>query len=246
MHEPLVDAKGISRSFPTGLHGVRQVLKTVDCRVFPGERIAISGPSGSGKSTLLNILSGLDEPNSGEVSWPGLARSHPSAKIAPMGAGDGGRSPGGKPTSREVGIVFQTESLLPALTVLENVCLPLMLTGDTSAMEPRALQMLEAFDLGGLADKLPSELSGGQAQRAAIARAFITGPQLILADEPTGQLDHPTAQHVLDVILRLVSDRRTALVVATHDETIAARMTRQWVLDQGRLVEGTMERAGCS
>lgn len=252
MLEPLAVARNVSREFPAGKYGSRQVLRSVDCLVLAGDRIAITGPSGSGKSTLLNLLGGLDEPTLGDVSWPGLAADTPprsgleaKRKEIATGPNEGRASPGKRPSSRQLGFVFQSTSLLPALTALENVCLPLMLLGDIQEMEERGMEMLDAFDLGPLANKLPGELSGGQAQRVAIARALVAKPQLVLADEPTGQLDHPTAQHVLDVILDTISQTDTALVIATHDEAVAARMAQQWVLDRGQLTNN-MEQEACS
>lgn len=246
MYEPLVAARGISRAFAAAAGGTRPVLDAVDCFVFPADRVAVVGPSGSGKSTLLSILGGIDQPTAGQVSWPAFT-AHPQDQAGAAtehGLAAGG-SPAVHPSPRQLGFVFQSESLLPALTVLENVCLPLMLIGETSGMEQRGRRMLEALDLGPLAGKLPGELSGGQAQRAAVARALVPDPALILADEPTGQLDHPTAQHVLDVILDAISDRDAAVVIATHDEAIAARMTQRWILDQGRLLESEGKAVAC-
>lgn len=217
MLEPFVVAKGVGRDFPQGDRGTRRVLQGVDCLVLPGDRIALTGPSGSGKSTLLAILGGLDHPTSGSVIWPGLR---------PM------RSSGRPP---DVAFVFQSPSLLPALDVRLNVCLPLMLDGQMRGMEERANEMLAAFGLDALADKLPGELSGGQAQRVALARALMTTPWLILADEPTGQLDHPTAHHVLDTLLGLISGSETALIIASHDRTISEKMDTSWALDKGQL-----------
>ena len=217
MLEPFVVAKGVGRDFPQGDRGTRRVLQGIDCLVLPGDRIALTGPSGSGKSTLLAILGGLDHPTSGSVTWPGLR---------PMRQAD--RPP-------DVAFVFQSPSLLPALDVRQNVCLPLMLGGQIRGMEDRAEEMLAAFGLDPLADKLPGELSGGQAQRVALARALMTNPRLILADEPTGQLDHPTAHRVLDVTLDLIARSETALIMASHDKTVAEKMDKIWALDQGQL-----------
>jgi putative ABC transport system ATP-binding protein/lipoprotein-releasing system ATP-binding protein len=132
--------------------------------------------------------------------------------------------------------VFQTQSLLAPLNVVENVELPLLLVGESADVaRPRALEILTQLDLVSIADKLPEELSGGQAQRVAVARAFVGRPKLILADEPTGQLDHPTAQHLFDVLLASLVGSDTALVVATHDLTIAQRFPVRWRLSHGRL-----------
>jgi ABC-type lipoprotein export system ATPase subunit len=192
-------------------------LVSATCAIMPGDRIALVGPSGSGKSTLLHLLGGLDTPTSGILAWPAL---------------------GARETLRpgKIGFVFQTQSLLASMTVVENVEIPLLL-GQVSAEKARAtaLDMLERIELESLAEKLPEELSGGQAQRVAIARALTCGPKLILADEPTGQLDHPTAQHLFDVLLAALEGTDTALLVATHDMTVAERMHTVWRMQHGTL-----------
>jgi len=185
--------------------------------VAPGDRIALVGPSGSGKSTLLHLMAGLDIPTSGVISWPAL---------------------GARETLRpsKIGIVFQMPSLLPSLSVVENVEVPLLLDhkGAPTA-RAAALEALARLDLAALADKLPDELSGGQAQRVAVARALAPRPPLLLADEPTGQLDHPTSRHLFDVLLAALAETPTALVVATHDRAIAERMTTVWRIHHGTL-----------
>jgi putative ABC transport system ATP-binding protein/lipoprotein-releasing system ATP-binding protein len=201
-----------------GTNGSRVVaLKHATCRIQRGDRIALVGPSGSGKSTLLHLLAGLDEPTSGTVRWPAL---------------------GERETLRpgKVSFVFQTESLLAPLTVLENIEVPQLLVG-SNPVEARndAALILRALDLVELADKLPEEISGGQAQRAAVARSLITQPELILADEPTGQLDRQTAKHLLSLLLRRIKGTDTALVIATHDPFVASRMETQWTMDHGVL-----------
>ncbi len=192
-------------------------LVSATCAIMPGDRIALVGPSGSGKSTLLHLLGGLDTPTSGILAWPAL---------------------GARETLRpgKIGFVFQTQSLLAPMTVVENVEIPLLL-GQVSAEKAHAtaLDMLERIGLESLAEKLPEELSGGQAQRVAMARALTCGPKLILADEPTGQLDHPTAQHLFDVLLAALEGTDTALLVATHDMTVAERMHTVWRMQHGTL-----------
>lgn len=194
-----------------------QVLTSITGAVVPGDRIAVVGPSGSGKSTLLHLMGGLDTPTSGSISWPELG---PKMDLRP----------------KKIGLIFQTESLLAPLTVLENVELPLLLE-DVKPLEARAaaIKALKDIDLETIADKLPEELSGGQAQRVAVARALSSRPKLILADEPTGQLDHPTAQRLFDVLLASIENSDTALVVATHDQAIAGRLRTAWHLQYGRL-----------
>lgn len=216
MNEALVRAANIGRTYGEGESAV-VALRSASCEVAPANRIAIVGPSGSGKSTLLALLGGLDQPSSGVISWPLL-----------------GAQAGLRPT--KVAFVFQTPSLLAPLSVVENVELPLLL-GRVGRDEARqaALAALDRLELRALADKLPEELSGGQAQRAAIARALAYRPRLILADEPTGQLDQPTARHLFDVLLAILAGSDTALVVATHDHEIAARMAEVWQMQHGTL-----------
>ncbi len=182
------------------------------------DRISLVGPSGSGKSTLLNILGGLDLPSSGRVSWPAL------------GARDQLR-PG------KVAYVFQASSLFPALNGFDNVCLPAMLAGEETGLQGRANELMDALGIADIAEKFPDEISGGQAQRIAIARALLLSPKLILADEPTGQLDSETAQHVLDVMLDTVEEAKAALVIATHDPIVAARLKESWIIEHGHLHE---------
>ncbi|MBN9137356.1 MAG: ABC transporter ATP-binding protein, partial [Phyllobacterium sp.] len=160
MTECLVDAKDVARDFPDGTSGVSTVLQPSSCKIISGDRIALTGPSGSGKSTLLYLLGGLDRPTRGIVVWPAL------------GAGDTLRP-------EKITYVFQSQSLFPALTVLENVALPLIVSGGQGLPDQRAMALLTEFQLDGLAGKLPEELSGGQAQRVALARALVTQPRLI-------------------------------------------------------------------
>jgi ABC-type lipoprotein export system ATPase subunit len=217
----LVICDGASRMFLRGTVRVPAVLPTT-CTVTPGMRVALTGPSGSGKSTLLHLLAGLETPTAGTVSWPGL-----------------GGPPQGRPGV--VGLVFQGPSLVPALDVVENVTLPLLLAGiDDRTAQERACAALDRLALGGLARKLPDEISGGQAQRVAIARVLASTPRLILADEPTGQLDHDTGERVLTVLLETADELDAALVIATHDEQVARRLAVQWRMTDGRLdSEGT-------
>jgi ABC-type lipoprotein export system ATPase subunit len=212
----LVVAREVGRAYRRGPSAV-VALASATCAVAPGDRIAVVGPSGSGKSTLLHLMGGLDIPTSGEISWPAL---------------------GARETLRPVRVafVFQMPSLLPALSAVENVELPLLLQDAAPAIaRAAALKALGRMDLADIAGKLPEELSGGQAQRVAMARAVVCRPALILADEPTGQLDHPTAEHVLDILCATIEGTPTALVVATHDPAVAARMDVVWHLRHGIL-----------
>lgn len=213
MPETLVVGKGLGRDFRRGV----VALRNVHCGIASGARIAVVGPSGSGKTTLLHMLGGLDAPTAGTLEWPGLG---PFDELRP----------------RHIGVMFQSPSLFPALTAAQNVGLPMMLAGEHATAEAAAQALLGSFGLGELGDKLPEELSGGQSQRIAMARALIMNPKLVLADEPTGQLDSITAQLFFDAILERLEGTGTALVVATHDESVAARMATRWTMDHGRLV----------
>jgi putative ABC transport system ATP-binding protein/lipoprotein-releasing system ATP-binding protein len=208
--------EGVDRTYGRGA-AATVALAPTDCAVHEGDRIALVGPSGSGKSTLLHLLAGLDTPSHGQVTWPAIGARE---ELQP------GR----------VAVIFQGPSLLPALTVLENVGLPLVLDGarDRDA-RTEARDALNRLDLGELADKLPEEISGGQAQRVAAARALAGRPILILADEPTGQLDRVSGASVIDVLLEAAQHSGAALVVATHDGAVAKRFATRWEMHSGEL-----------
>ncbi|MDX6721807.1 MAG: putative transport system ATP-binding protein [Solirubrobacteraceae bacterium] len=220
--EPVVRCEGVARTYGRGATATVALAPT-DCEVRPGERVAIMGPSGSGKSTLVHLLAGLDEPTVGTVSWPAI----------------GGRDdlrPG------PVAVIFQGPSLLPPLTVQENVALPLVLDGSSHTdARRRAWEVLELVGLLEVREKLPEEISGGQAQRAAVARALAGHPKLILADEPTGQLDHESAAVVIDVLLAAAGEAGAALVVSTHDPAVADRLEERWIMRNGH-IDSTRER----
>lgn len=216
--EVLVRCRGAARTYGAGAAAVVAVHGAT-CEVRGGDRIAITGPSGSGKSTLLHLMAALEDPTAGHVAWPGLTRG---------------------PVPDEVGVVFQGPSLIPALNVVENAALPLVLAGHAQeASRRRALDCLALVTAADLAERLPEELSGGQAQRVAVARVLAAGPRLILADEPTGQLDRATGRHVVDVLLAAADALGAGLVVTTHDPTVAARLTERWTMHDGRLRTGT-------
>ena len=212
--------------------GVQEVLEPVRTRktggykvdVSRGERIVIAGPSGSGKSTLLNLIAGLDRPDSGRVVLDGCDYA---------GLDEDGLT--GLRRDR-LGFVFQAFHVLPHLTVLQNVALPLWLQGvDNAAAEAPARRLLEAVGLGERAGSWPRELSGGEMQRVAIARALVHGPRLVLADEPTGNLDRDTATAVFAQMLGLARDRGTSFVLVTHDPELASRCDRTLRIDKGRI-----------
>ncbi|MGH3491908.1 MAG: ABC transporter ATP-binding protein [Sciscionella sp.] len=212
----LFRCRDAARTYGRGTSAVVAV-HLLSCVVRAGDLIAITGTSGSGKTTVLHLLAGLDRPTTGDLRWPGL-----------------GGDPAGSPGS--VGVVFQGPSLLPALDVTENVALPLLLAGESAAAATaRAREALEQLDLAGLAAKLPEELSGGQSQRVAVARVVASKPQLILADEPTGQLDAVHCDQVVRVLIDAAHRLGAALVVATHDPLVADRLRIRWRIRDGRL-----------
>ena len=216
MHDVLVRADGLSRVFGRGSQAVRAVSAATFV-IEAGRRIALVGPSGSGKSTLLHLIAGLDRPTSGTLTWPVLGT------IADLRPGP-------------VTIAFQGPSLLPPLNVLENVALPLLLEGREEAAALDAARVaLDLFEIADIADKLPEEISGGQSQRAGLARAIVGEPRLVLADEPTGQLDRETAGRTMRALLGAVDASGAAVVVATHDTTVAGRMDSRWRFDTGEL-----------
>jgi ABC-type lipoprotein export system ATPase subunit len=206
----------VSRTYGSGPQSVAAV-RDVSCTVEARDRIAIMGPSGSGKTTLLHLLAGLETPSAGTVAWPAIGLHDALRPLA-------------------VATIFQGPSLLPPLDVAENVALPLLLAGlAEEKASAAALTALAALDLESLAAKLPEELSGGQAQRVAVARVLAGAPRLVLADEPTGQLDHATGYHMLDVLEVAVSRLGAALVVTTHDPRVAQRFATRWSMRDGRL-----------
>jgi putative ABC transport system ATP-binding protein len=223
--EKIIDLRQVFKAYDTEAGSV-MVLKDINLQVEPGEFVSIVGPSGSGKSTLLNMITGIDAPTDGEVHVAG----HP---IHGLNENDLARWRG-----RQVGVVFQFFQLLPALTVLENVILPMDFCNvyPRSEREERAMHWLERVGIPEQAHKLPSQLSGGQQQRAAIARALANDPPLVVADEPTGNLDSKTAREVFDLFNALDSEGKT-MVVVTHDKALSERAER--VL---HLLDGSISR----
>ncbi|MFF0066903.1 ABC transporter ATP-binding protein [Streptomyces sp. NPDC005279] len=210
--EALVTCTDAALTFGRGPQAVVAV-HGADLEIGAGGRLAVVGPSGSGKSSLLHLLAGLEQPTSGTVTR--------AASLGPY----------------DIGLVFQGDSLIPALSVVENAALPLVLA-DRPEDEARqaALAALALVDATDLADRLPEEISGGQAQRVAVARVLAQSPRLILADEPTGRLDHATGARVLDALLAAASYTGAALVVTTHDPAVAARLTTRRTMLDGRLL----------
>ena len=207
---------------------VLDLLQPIDLSVKPGETIAIVGSSGSGKTTLLSILAGLDLPSSGEV----YLKNHPLHQL-----NEEQRS---QVRAQHVGFIFQQFLLVSSLTALENVMLPAELANQENA-EQRAKELLRQVDLGDRFNHYPAQLSGGEQQRVAIARAFMSQPDILFADEPTGNLDTRTGQHVADLLFDLNKKFGTTLVLVTHDLKLAARCQRQVTMDSGCLTESTNE-----
>lgn len=227
---PIVQAERLSKQVP-GEDGPLVILEEVDIAVAQGESVAILGASGSGKSTLLGILAGLDLPTAGRVWLDGKDLFSLSE--------DGRAALRGKTT----GFVFQSFHLLPALTALENVMLPLELAGRRDARQG-ALQILDRVGLAARTSHYPRQLSGGEQQRVAIARAFASEPRLLLADEPTGNLDSTTGAKIIDLLFQLNRERGTTLVLVTHDGNLAGRCDRRVMLSGGRIASHGNHGAG--
>lgn len=222
MGRPIVQATALTKQVSTGEDQL-VILQDINLAVNAGEAVAVVGASGSGKSTLLGLLAGLDTPSSGKVHLDGedIFSLDEDGRAALRG--------------RLLGFVFQSFQLLPALTALENVMLPLELAGVSNARAP-ALELLERVGLGMRLKHYPKQLSGGEQQRVAIARAFVTHPQLLLADEPTGNLDSATGAQIIELMFELNHERGTTLILVTHDEAISSRCARRVRLAGGRVV----------
>jgi len=222
----LLEAQDVTRVYRLGREVEVPALRGVSFLVDRGEHVAIVGSSGSGKSTLLNLLGALDRPTSGHVRYHGRdVREMSDAELAALRNGS-------------IGFVFQSFQLLPRLTALDNVVVPLVYRpGTARERRERAREALAQVGLADRVDHRPGELSGGQQRRVAIARALVTGPALVLADEPTGNLDSRTGQEVMDLLESLHAEQGTALVVITHERDIAARAARRILLRDGLIVD---------
>jgi putative ABC transport system ATP-binding protein len=213
----ILSARQLRKTYTLNKHQI-EVLKGLDLTIQTGEALVIVGASGAGKSTLLHLLGGLDKPTGGEVSFEGTSLSQINRTHW---------------RNERVGFVFQSYNLLPELDALENVCVPAMLAGRREA--ERGRELLEKVGLGERLEHRPAELSGGEQQRVAIARALMNKPSLILADEPTGNLDDKTADSILDLLWQMRADTGATLVMVTHDQHVAKRGERVLEIADGRI-----------
>src|SRR5579862_7344293 len=228
----ILEAIGLTKIIDTGTHRV-EILRGVDFEVPKGQFVAIMGASGSGKSTLLGLLAGLDSPTAGTVVIDGTEITGLSEdKLAVV-------------RGRKIGFVFQSYQLIPTLTAEENVLLPHELSGgEVAAGLTRARELLTSVGLGDRMDHYPVQLSGGEQQRVALARAFMVKPPILMADEPTGNLDSVNGAHVLDLLITLNQREGTTLVLVTHDRTLASRADRIITLSDGQVVADELQPAG--
>ncbi len=224
--QTIIELNNIVKSFPVG-DGEITILHDISLDVQRGEFVSIVGPSGNGKSTLLNMITGIDRPSSGEVIVNGK-NVHAMSENALA-----------KWRGQEVGIIFQFFQMLPSLSLLQNIVLPMEFAGKFSRKErrERALGLLDMVDLADQANKLPSMVSGGQQQRAAIARALATDPPLLIADEPTGNLDAKTAGQVFDLFMRLIEEQGKTMLMVTHDKELAGRIPRKIEIVNGVIAQ---------
>jgi lipoprotein-releasing system ATP-binding protein len=225
MNDVIVQCRGLQRSFETGTERL-EILKSIDLEMNRGDKASITGPSGCGKSTLLSILGGLDHPSGGFITVGGYDISRADERsLASFRA-------------KVIGFVFQFHYLLKDFTALENAMLPAFMAGkDRKTAEEKARLLLEAVGLGDRLDHIPAKLSGGERQRVAIARALVNDPELILADEPTGNLDEASSLVVEDLLFSMVDTCGSTLLLVTHDHRLARRGDRRFLLSEGRIRE---------
>lgn len=225
--EKLLSAKNLCKTYQEGKM-VTEVLKDVTFDIYPKSLMAIIGSSGSGKSTLLHLLGGLDQPTSGEI----LFKSQQLNRLSEQEKA--------QLRNQQIGFVYQFHHLLPDFTALENVAMPLLIGGvKPNEAKQRAMAMLESVNLVKRANHRPSELSGGERQRVAIGRALINNPALVMADEPTGNLDKSTADTIFDLLIKLNREHGTAFLVVTHDLALANKLDKQLIMSDGRLTESS-------
>jgi lipoprotein-releasing system ATP-binding protein len=228
MSDVLVSARGLHKTYLLGQRSL-EVLRGVDLELRRGEFLAMRGASGAGKSTLLHLLGGLDSPSRGEIQLAGR-------NLATLGRRDLARL-----RAQEVGFIFQAYYLLPELDALENVCLPARMARTPAPQaEARGRELLARVGLKERMDHKPYELSGGEQQRVAIARAMINQPDLILADEPTGNLDSHTGEEIIELLCALRDEKQTTLIMATHDARVAARAPKVMELVDGQIADGSI------
>ena len=222
----MIAVRNLVKTIRNGTHEV-QIIRDITFDVPSRQFVAVMGPSGSGKSTLLGLIAGLDAPNSGSITIDGL-------EITKLGEDELAQLRGQK-----LGFVFQSYHLIPTLTALENVTLPMEFSGGLNGAGSRAEHLLESVGLNDRRNHYPAQLSGGEQQRVALARAFMMKPSVLLADEPTGNLDSENGRHVLELLIRLNKEEGATLVLVTHDELLASHAERRIVLRDGRVVEDT-------
>ncbi len=224
----MIEIKNVTKTVRSGADDLT-ILADVSLEIPDGQFVAITGASGSGKSTLLGLVAGLDAPSSGDILIDG-------EKITEMS-----EDALAKLRSDKLGFIFQSFHLIPSLTAFENILIPLEIRGDQEARR-RATQLLEEVDLTNRGHHYPNELSGGEQQRVAIARAFANNPKILLADEPTGNLDSRNGQHIFELMTALHDDKKTTLILVTHDQELANQAERQIRLRDGKVISDKINR----
>lgn len=222
----MIEIKNVTKTVRSGADDLT-ILADVSLEIPDGQFVAITGASGSGKSTLLGLIAGLDAPSSGEI----LIDSESITRMNEDGLA--------KLRSDKLGFIFQSFHLIPSLTAFENILIPLEIRGEKGAKE-RATQLLEEVDLTNRGHHYPNELSGGEQQRVAIARAFANNPKILLADEPTGNLDSRNGQHIFELMTALHDDKKTTLILVTHDQDLAEKAERQIRLRDGQIISDNL------